>query len=594
MGPRNRKKAARDRQATNDFFNNAHLNTTSPTISTAPLPGETAPLPGETATASNQATRSASQARDTSSNFPAASSSSNVPVASSSSQIVTRPRSLAQPPLPPVRTDYYLFAPYDISQEVKDQFLAKLLEYGEYVLDQYKKDRRETERNLIIQFQYTYGRKVKGKRALEWHVDLEIIKQVAEGILSGRLIGLWATGAESDGTPAEDIVVTAPEQLGDYEAASFVVGYFLESAVKIEKGLYPPADPNKHPAYLPLITIGLIKFSTLLKQLSERPEKPGDRVHWRDYYHSRLESMDTQENLHVPGAIANMDGTSLTKGLYDEEENLDIGSLNITDSAAGPSTNAAAPGEGKKKKRKNRKRGKRKNKGKGKAQPTDTAASDVSDEDEPDIPEPGVAEPVGVVEPVDSGPDVPEPKGKGKGKARAEDLPAYIPGPNTPSVPDMPGAFGPGPAVPSAPEDNGEGPSTRAAAAPPPAAVDPITLVPDPDAGLEQRRRPLTKKAANDRIIQHLTKIHNAPYKNKEARRAALARARQQIMQSETLAAARGEQPLRPTAPRARAAPAPEHVPSRFQFGTLPGWEGELEAMMVEGMRKKKEPEPKK
>ncbi|KAI1616119.1 hypothetical protein EDD36DRAFT_461013 [Exophiala viscosa] len=584
MAPRNRKKAARDRQVTNDFFSNAHQRTPSPTISTAPLPGEIA-------TASDQATTSFTRARDTPSNVPVASSSSNVPAASSSSQIVTRPLSLPQPLPLSVRTNYNLLAPHTFHQKSKDQFLANLLAYGEYALEKYKENRRETEHLLIREFIFTYGRQIPGTKALEWHIDLEIIKQVAEGIFSRRLIGLWATGAESVGTPAEDIVVTVPRQFGDYEAASFIVGYFLESAVKIEKGLIPPADPDKPPAYLPLITLGLIKFSTLLKQLNHYPEEPAHVRDWEDFYQTRIDSMATKENLYVPGAIANMDGTSLTKGSAEEEDDLDLGALTITD--------PAAPGEGKKKKkkRKNRKR-KNKNKGKGKALATETAADvDPGDNDEPDESEPE-SEPEQEAEPAPEPEPEPEPEpaaDKGKGKARAEDLPAYVPGPETPSIPDMPGAFGPGPAVPSAPEDNGEGPSSRAAAAParPARAIDPITLVPDIDAGLEGRRRPLTEKAANDRITRHLHKILDAPYKTKAARHAALARARQQIMQSETLAAARGEQRLRPTAPRARAAPEPEHVPSRFQFGTLPGWEGELEAMMVEGMRKRA-PEKKK
>jgi len=319
----------------------------------------------------------------------------------------------------------------------------------------------------------------------------------------------------------------------------------------------------------------LMKYAFLLKHMHQYPDTPEDREPWEEFCQSRIERMATNENLHVPGAIANMDGTSLTKGQSDEEDTLDIGPLTLTDAAAGPATDAAAADEGKKKKK--RKNRKRKNKGKGKAQATD--------DDDSDVEESGVAEPVDVAEPV-----VPEPKGK----ARATDKPVHISGPNTLKIPGMTVAFGPGPTVPSTPEDNGEGPSTRSAtpaAARP--AVDPITLVPNLDAGLEGRRRPLTQKAANDRLHRHLNEIIKAPYPNPTARRIALARARQQIMHSEVLAAARGEQSLRPTAPRARPAPAPApapapgHVPGSFQFGTLRGWDGELEAMMVEGMRKR-------
>lgn len=60
------------------------------------------------------------------------------------------------------------------------------------------------------------------------------------------------------------------------------------------------------------------------------------------------------------------------------------------------------------------------------------------------------------------------------------------------------------------------------------------------------------------------------------ARRAALARAHQRILRSETLAAARGEQPLRETARRGAGG---------FSIGTMPGYLGALEAMQVQGLR---------
>lgn len=467
-----------------------------------------------------------------------------------------------------------------------DVCILKLYRVGKAVFARYKKNSEETEAKLIEQFTVNYGRKIPGQEALEWHVDLEIVKLLAEGIWYGKLNGFSANGAESLGTRPEEIEITATGDVCDFGAASLVIGYFFERALKfenyllesLEEGGGNPLDLTP-PLDLLLITIGLIESTSLLKSL--RHISNDHLANWEHFCQSRAASMDTKENFVVPGAFPNNDGAVSTKD-YSDEEDMDVGNLKIDDAEAGPvkddkgkgkekatavddmtaEADTAAPRKGKKK-RKNRKR-----KGKAKAQATDDDAA----QSEPDLP--------------------PSDSGKGKGKAKATDLPAYVPGPNTPSVPDDTSAgYGPGPALPS---DNGEGPST---AAPSTAAVDPITRVAGIDAGLEKRKRPLTKKAAHDRITQHLNDLVNADYPSKEARRAALARAHQQIMHSETLAAARGEQRLRPTAPRNAPPPVPHPLPAPggFRFGTLPGWEGELEAMMIQGMRRStKKPEDKK
>ncbi|KIW18604.1 hypothetical protein PV08_02893 [Exophiala spinifera] len=112
------------------------------------------------------------------------------------------------------------------------------------------------------------------------------------------------------------------------------------------------------------------------------------------------------------------------------------------------------------------------------------------------------------------------------------------------------------------------------------------------DAGLD-RSRPASSVAANENLQRHLLAVlerARAGGMSRGARRALLAREHQRILASETLAAARGTQPLRPTATRATEAAAAEtrrelaRFP-RFNLGSAPGWLGELERMQIGGLR---------
>lgn len=90
----------------------------------------------------------------------------------------------------------------------------------------------------------------------------------------------------------------------------------------------------------------------------------------------------------------------------------------------------------------------------------------------------------------------------------------------------------------------------------------------------------------------------NRDFPSAEARREAFARAHLDIMRSETLAAARGTQRLRPTATKAteevknvgkddalKAAQAAGGWSGKFDIGTMPGWAGELEKMQLDALR---------
>lgn len=89
----------------------------------------------------------------------------------------------------------------------------------------------------------------------------------------------------------------------------------------------------------------------------------------------------------------------------------------------------------------------------------------------------------------------------------------------------------------------------------------------------------------------------NRDFPNAQARRAAFVRAKQEILRSETLAAARGTQRMRPTATRATEAvksvgrddarrAALQQAGYSFDIGGMAGWAGELERMQIQGLRR--------
>ncbi|KIW31404.1 uncharacterized protein PV07_03055 [Cladophialophora immunda] len=130
------------------------------------------------------------------------------------------------------------------------------------------------------------------------------------------------------------------------------------------------------------------------------------------------------------------------------------------------------------------------------------------------------------------------------------------------------------------------------------------------------------RRLAKNRLYQELQDLVNTNFPSAAARRTAFAQARQRLLRSETVAVARGEQPLRATATRAtqealtigrddalnavrqqRAAEAARMRATRtgteanarareqgfgFDIGGMGGWYGELEAMQIQALRGKK------
>ncbi|EXJ71595.1 uncharacterized protein A1O5_05403 [Cladophialophora psammophila CBS 110553] len=141
------------------------------------------------------------------------------------------------------------------------------------------------------------------------------------------------------------------------------------------------------------------------------------------------------------------------------------------------------------------------------------------------------------------------------------------------------------------------------------------------------RDTPAQRRAKNQ-LYKELEDLVNTNFPSAQARRTAFAQARQRLLRSETVAAARGEQPLRATATRAtqealtiglddalnavrqqrvaeaarmRATGEGTEANARareqgfgFDIGGMSGWTGELEAMQIQALQRKKDEDAKK
>ncbi len=126
----------------------------------------------------------------------------------------------------------------------------------------------------------------------------------------------------------------------------------------------------------------------------------------------------------------------------------------------------------------------------------------------------------------------------------------------------------------------------------------------------------MTEKAAKDNLQRHLEAVlDRIADKPPHVRRAILAREHQKIMRSETIAAAKGTQKMRPTATKATeevkqlgksdalvASLADPGAPSggrpgwrgQFEIGRMQGWADDLEKMQIDALRRIPKPMPKK
>ncbi|KAK5465198.1 hypothetical protein LTS15_001761 [Exophiala xenobiotica] len=604
-----------------------------------------------------------------------------------------------------LRLDSALFAPPSLSEDRKAEFLTYLYQEALILYGEYKTDTLPILNELLFKFPSNYRRRVLDRDTYAWHVDLDIVKQFAEGHLNGESRYFSINGALSTGVKVEDIVITVVDRVGELEVILCFVKFFLETARRHENTYGKPHEQS-------LITIGLILFH--YRHKAEASKGPEHQRVWDWFYQGRKSRLDTKENLVFtsPQKIP-----ILEEGEIDE---MGLGKVSVgdkiyqwleynngkADAADGPAaaagevagavvgsamerftpidgnapladiTNDAGPANGASahvsaNAKRNKKKKEKKKAAKAKARGTDEdLAAAYNPGPEEDFSALAIAQTVDEDTAAAAPATGPGPangvsasasaKGKGKGKARDtdEDLAAYNPGPDDVSAPAVahtvedddaaaaapatgpgpadgvsatastsakgkgkardtgaPPAYNPGPNDVSAPgvahtveiDDPDDAAPTAALPASAGFALPRLALpgpasagfalpglspsaAPDIDASLDRRRGPVTKKKAKDNLTRHLEalvdRIADLPTSE---RRAILAREQQKIMRSETIAAAKGTQKLRPTAPR-----------RQFEIGQMTGWADDLEKMQIDGLRRaakkpeKKEEEKKK
>ncbi|KAJ9498361.1 hypothetical protein H2202_006048 [Exophiala xenobiotica] len=554
------------------------------------------------------------------------------------------------------RLESALFAPPSLSEDRKAEFLTYLYQEALILFGEYKINPLPILDELFFKFPSNYRRRVVDRDTYAWHVDLDIVKQFAEGHLNGESRYFSINGAVSTGVKVEDIVITVVDRVGELEVILCFVKFFLETARRHENTYGKPHGNS-------LITIGLILFHYRHKAEASKGAEY-QRV-WDWFYQGRKSRLDTKENVvftspqKIPtlkeGEIDEMgvgkvsvgdkiyqwmeyhngkaaqgeadaaDGPAAAAG---EVAGAVIGSAMerftpidgdapLTDNTndAGPANGASANASANAKRNKKKKEKKKAAKAKARDAEEDLAADNPGPEEDfsalaisPAIahtidddaavapaPAPGPANGVSASATVTA-----KGKGKGKGKAREtdEDLAAYNPGPEDVSAPavahavdDDPDDAAPTAALPASAGRDLPRLALPGRALPGPASAGAFALpgvspsaAPDIDAGLDRRRGPVTQKKAKDNLTRHLEalvdRIAGLPANE---RRAILAREKQKILRSETIAAAKGTQKLRPTAPR-----------RQFEIGQMTGWAGDLEKMQMDGLRRAaKKPEKK-
>lgn len=173
--------------------------------------------------------------------------------------------------------------------------------YLEYV----DKSAADTREEFIQNFTDTYAKDIPGKADREWHVDLDIQKQVAEAIVSGEIIGLFCNGAESTGTKTKDIIVTAPPQFSEFDVIGTILDYLFLKARKLDEGNEIKKHERPHgDSCLPFLALGLIDATTLLRNSTD--PNVAEYELYKAYIGKRLDRMDPKENLLILGGRKEM------------------------------------------------------------------------------------------------------------------------------------------------------------------------------------------------------------------------------------------------------------------------------------------------
>ncbi|KAL2400442.1 hypothetical protein ABEF95_007117 [Exophiala dermatitidis] len=228
--------------------------------------------------------RAAREARATRDFFAVAPSSVGPPPVSAPSAAPPPPPpdvSGPPPPPPPAIPGTRSFHPLNRAIEKGDEEgMRQAYEYvftkGKELYLKYIADKESRREEIIAMFVLAYSYYDMGSKQVVWAIDTDIISLVADNIAEGKLLGLFINGTEKTGLQPSQIVIHAPAPLTEYDAASLIVDLILDLNMRWALNLKSQDFTCKNPYdYLPMIALGLIHMVAFGRHLdfSITPDK---------------------------------------------------------------------------------------------------------------------------------------------------------------------------------------------------------------------------------------------------------------------------------------------------------------------------------
>ncbi|KAL2421787.1 hypothetical protein ABEF95_006821 [Exophiala dermatitidis] len=187
------------------------------------------------------------------------------PVSASSAAPPPPPPDVAgPPPPPPTIPGTRSFHPLNRAIEKGDaEGMRQAYDYvftrGKELYLKYLADKELRREEIIAMFVLAYSYYDMGSKQIVWAIDTDIISLVADNIAEGKLLGLFINGTEKTGLQPSQIVIHAPAPLTEYDAASLIVDLILDLNMRWALNLKSQDFTCKNPYdYLPMIALGLI------------------------------------------------------------------------------------------------------------------------------------------------------------------------------------------------------------------------------------------------------------------------------------------------------------------------------------------------
>ncbi|EHY55646.1 hypothetical protein HRR90_004179 [Exophiala dermatitidis] len=204
------------------------------------------------------------------------------PVSASSAAPPPPPPDVAgPPPPPPTIPGTRSFHPLNRAIEKGDaEGMRQAYDYvftrGKELYLKYLADKELRREEIIAMFVLAYSYYDMGSKQIVWAIDTDIISLVADNIAEGKLLGLFINGTEKTGLQPSQIVIHAPAPLTEYDAASLIVDLILDLNMRWALNLKSQDFTCKNPYdYLPMIALGLIHMVAFGRHLdvSITPDK---------------------------------------------------------------------------------------------------------------------------------------------------------------------------------------------------------------------------------------------------------------------------------------------------------------------------------